>query len=378
MPTCQQLTNAALRNHSRGKSGRSQRRLLNRFSWKDDTPPREQGVSVVIPVFGSACQHSLEESLKSLAEQSCDPEVVVSEQVCGNSPRFEEISGDLGARHICDEIRGEQGGPYWNDGRARNMGLLAATRSHVYFTDADIVFPLPTFLDELLSMALESEELCFRWPPMKHLPSVGGGDSPSPEADSLNVERLRQVGNWIVCKPDHEALVRSKDFREIVDDRGKWFIIDSADLAAYDSEHDRWSGWEPLIWLSCRHDGAVFASHRQLQVVAGYSERYRVWGGDDADLQWKLGQLFCMVDLDNSENLFVLHLDHERPWYSSYLFERNKLIARNRREASVWGAILDDLSSGESLFARTLREKWSITIEAMPRLREKLTERSSL
>ncbi|MFT4308623.1 MAG: galactosyltransferase-related protein [Candidatus Woesearchaeota archaeon] len=92
--------------------------------------------------------------------------------------------------------------------------------------------------------------------------------------------------------------------------------------------------------------GGTFASARELRAVAGYSERYQVWGFEDADLQWKLDEAFGTNGIPDKERLRVLHLDHPKGYFDINASEQNKSILAERKRRGIAYAVAEDTQRG--------------------------------
>ena len=321
-------------------------------------------VSVVMSVYGDFSTSRLEAVLASLGGQECVAETIVAEQLFeGQRARAGEAAADFGAIHVLDVLKKPVQGPLNNNpGRARNAGIRASSSEWLYLSDADVVFPGNSFFRALLEASTQVPDAVWMRPAAVHVPEQAQRESAT-SLRNLPSELPRPLPFFWPPLDGDEVPVTTLH-------RGKRYAARSADFASLQSDRERWAGFEPLVWQSRQHDGGIFCRRALVQVVAGYSEVFVRWGGEDADLQWKLSELFTPVSLAAFEGLFVYHLDHPRSWVDRISWERNRLLLEKRTNRGVLASIIDDVLTGLGPYHAELRESWRwpvpLSLEAEP------------
>ena len=291
-------------------------------------------VSVIVPFYGSFDKRRLELTLESIrAQKEVNIEIVVSEQ--GTKPVFESVKN---IEHIfsCCKLS-----KYFNPGLIRNAGINISSGEFLYTNDADILFLDENYLSSLLDSLLQDENLVFYRPLMRRLPLD-------------NFEGF----NRVVLKTDIKKALSSLDYSQsflatidgkhrdlkIVVKRGeedydKIFTTSMNNFNKYLIDSSL-KGKEPIIWSENLHCGGNFLRRRHFDLVGGYCEEFVTWGCEDSDLQWKLGSYFKLKKVP--EQFEVLHLDHEKTYFSSEMWKRNEGICVKRRQRGVSSAIEED------------------------------------
>src|SRR5690606_33684880 len=90
------------------------------------------------------------------------------------------------------------------------------------------------------------------------------------------------------------------------------------------------------------HGGGILMRREQFDLIGGYCEQYSAWGCHDADIQWKLRNIFELEQFPYETNFEVLHLDHERDYFNQYMWQVNRSIQKRRKDVGVIDAIMED------------------------------------
>lgn len=351
---------AAVQRLRRERAGSPGRRFAEMLRFDEDAGGDAELLSIVVPVFGDGGTGALEACLAGLrAQRGVRIEVVLAEQTFGEA-RHAALAARFGAVHAVDRVDPAEHGEHPNLGRVRNAALAAASGAFVYMADGDVLYPDPNYFATLVAVASRFPDLVLIRPRMAHLVRTEG-----------QAEACRAYADdpaWPPPGVEHPAPLV---YRAGPEEGDGWLEINRGGkrhLVAVEALHEYGrrpaAGWEPRFLQACTHDGAVLARRTHFDAVAGYAECFFHWGGDDVDLQWKLGELFCVVALEKMEGVEVVHVDHERGWYDRLLWERNRLLRERRHAAGVLGTLVSDLLEGTSSYVTHLRARTRLHIGA--------------
>lgn len=321
----------------------------------------ENLLSVIVPVYGNVNVDHLEACLLSLKRQrGVSLEIVLAEQTF-DTEKYKSLAEKYAILYISDHLDENLSGRHFNSGRIRNVAIHKSNGQFVYASDSDILYYDPDYMAKIIRALCVSPYLVFEWPRMKHLVLEG---------QQGFYERFKETLIWNQIVPDlvshGEWMYSYKDcppfqFREI-EYSGRPMILREADFKVYIHNPGASAGWEQRWMLALRHDGAIAARRSQIDAVGGYAESFYQWGYEDYDLQWKLGELFCLVPLENYPEFEVIHLDHEKGWFDKLLFERNGFLHWKRRERTIAGAIIADVLENESPYGLELKKRWRVDL----------------
>ena len=101
-------------------------------------------------------------------------------------------------------------------------------------------------------------------------------------------------------------------------------------------------------WSGTVEDSAgVQMVRNSLEPIWGEGE---TWGFEDVDLQWKLAQVGPLDSIPAEIQLQVIHLDHDKPYYSIADNRRNKRLCLERQAAGIDVVIAQDRRVARSAF----------------------------
>jgi len=317
-------------------------------------------VTVIITVFGAPDERALRTALKSIAlQRSIRIDPVIVEQVHESAPAYENLARSIGARHIVDAVPRDASDGRFIIARARNAGIAAALGRFIYFSDADVILADPTYLARLVELMRLHEDLVLVTPRNKHLlreTQAAACDHFLAEGswDTGGMERIgHHALRWVGI--DHAGAAGPRPEIVEVALAGVPCIVRKPALDAYAADPAKWRGREPMIWNLIVHHGALMARKRHLDLVGGYAECFVGWGLEDDDMLWKLSELFLVASVARLPDVAVVHLEHERSWFDPLLWQRNKLVADDRRRAGILDTIISDILTGASPHADRLR-----------------------
>ena len=95
--------------------------------------------------------------------------------------------------------------------------------------------------------------------------------------------------------------------------------------------------------------------------VGGYCETFLGWGGEDSDVKWKLMSVANSCSLFNNTEIALVHVNHEKPYYSKLQYENNKKISEERQKNNVANAIYQDVFRTDSLLTQFIKTSYRIT-----------------
>ena len=294
-------------------------------------------ISVIIPIYGNFCIDRLMICIDSLKSQKENVEIIVSEQ--GENSRLENrLNPDI--KHIFSPLKSEAEEVY--SGKIRNIGIRESKGEFIYTNDADIIFPNSDYFNIIKNILTKNDKLIIHKPLMRRL-IIDNFNEFSNLRENLGfsgaINKLDFNQKYITTTDKIERklkiIKKSSDYEKIFTCSWQKFIRYSADKNL--------KGLEPTIWKENLHAGGNFFRKKHFELVGGYCERYSNWGREDSDLQWKLGELYNLEFFPKNENLEVIHLDHELPYFSKEKWQNNEIISHKRVELGAYNAILEDL-----------------------------------
>ncbi|NCN98906.1 hypothetical protein COY00_03090 [Candidatus Pacearchaeota archaeon CG_4_10_14_0_2_um_filter_35_33] len=279
-------------------------------------------VSVIVPFYGTSQIQRLELVAKSiLSQEGVNVDFVVAG--LDNTPRISHISDLL--KHPRESIPN-----IVRTGGIINNRLRLAKGEFIYVTDADVLLPNQHYLERLVQESV-ANEVSLKRPPMRRL-LIQDFDWFYSEVSLKGLENsvasLDNSQEYIVKPRETEKPTRI--FPKFESGRQKVFIASESDFQKYVSD-ERNRGLEPQYFNQDRHCGAVFATKDSIERIGGYHERFISWGVWDADIQWKLENQTGMKLIPNREEFTVIHLDHEKGYFSKPKWEHDKKLQEKRR-----------------------------------------------
>jgi len=295
-------------------------------------------VSVIVPLFGDFDRTRFYLALQSLGNQKgIDLEVVIAEQ--SGSPSIDVSQLEINVKYLHVPSNNLVDGKYFRPGFVRNLAAKNSNGEYLYNTDGDIIFTNPNFLVNSLRIFKTG---LYR-PPMRRLPLEN--------FQEFFEENMKNgLGNAIAnLSIEHPYLATSKKnpikmkvFEKHEEERKKIFLYTEGDHKKYLSDPSN-KGKEPVFSTLHTHAGAILMKREHFEIVGGYCEQFAGWGCHDADLQWKLREIFKIEEFPNDSKFEVLHLDHERSYFSKERLSKNIEIQNRRRTQGIIKSIEEDL-----------------------------------
>lgn len=276
-------------------------------------------ISVILAVYNRFDEARLLHAIASLLAQE-HVELDVSLAESNSEPALAQRMSDLGVRYVFTPA-----GARIRPGYLRNLALSLATGEYIYSTDADIALPTD-FIAHLVSLGPGA------WihPPKRRLPKAQFGAFEAHVAANGLSNTFRSLG----ADRFFATLAAPVPYR-LSENGGKHYTCTASDYELWRSA-GRPRGHGPVYWDSTRHRGGTFAPRADWIAAGGYSDVYCTWGYEDADLQWKLGLDGPLAEMPDDDRFRVLHLDHEKTYFSAtdnlenkYRFEARRLAPRD-------------------------------------------------
>jgi len=228
-------------------------------------------------------------------------------------------------------------------GAVINNGIRLATGDFIYISDADILFPNSHYLERLVQELNLGNGTSLKRPPMKRL-LIKDFDWFYSIAISQGLNQsLRELdfAEDYVVKPIGTKRVM-RVFPKVENGKEKVFIASEDEFNEYVSDKSN-KGSEPRYFNQDRHCGTVFASTEEIVNVGGYHEGFISWGVWDADVQWKLENQTGMKPIPNGKEFEVIHLDHEKGYFSKLKWEYDRKLQEKRRELGFEACVEEDV-----------------------------------
>ncbi len=293
-------------------------------------------VSIVIPFYGNSQSKQLYLVTESmLSQKGIKTDLILSGiNIATKVERLEDLS-----KHPIEVVP-----EIIRTGAVINNGLRKSSGEYIYVTDADILLPNSNYLENLLKYS-KKVGTSFKRPPMRRL-----------LVDDFNwiYELFKSKGlNFALDKLDYsqDYVVKPKgvdrsmrSFHKFENGRNKIFIASEKDFQEYVSNESN-KGSEPRYFNQDRHCGGVFAPRSSFMQVGGYHEGFISWGVWDADIQWKLEKRYGMETIPNTNKFEVVHLDHERGYFSRKKWAHDKNLQDKRRKNGYKNCIREDLKT---------------------------------
>ena len=302
--------------------------------------------SIVIPVYGSFDYRRALLTIESAKkQQNVNVEIVVCEQ--GGIPKLKEKLDSstkyIFSRHLASPTLSD-----FRPGLVRNLAVSISTGEFLYTNDADILFMNPNYIKQLMEMLKKDPLLSLQRPARRNLIKTGFNEF----LERVNLFGINEAINSLDLKQDYIATTDGKQLElKVVTKKTEYektFIALIDDFEKYTRDACL-KGREPTIWLEDRHAGGNFIRRQHFDLVGGYCEAFINWGCEDADLQWKLSQIFRMQLFPKVSCLEVLHLDHDREYFSARMWKRNEELLAERKQKRIWKVINEDLRTNIGL-----------------------------
>lgn len=267
-------------------------------------------ISVVYIIYQMQVPSDFAQVLKSAMRQTIKPEIIVCEQNTDHTHWLKEFCIANGIKYVWEpELISNRG----NMGMLKNIGIKLSTKKYIYFSDTDIIFLRDTYLETIVDHFEVSAQKILVRPPMLRLL----------EGKEEMFEFLDNNGEIVIDNCNRNCFVR----------------FNGGNLRAAGGEHYRFYNNLPHVryddgtaWQLTYHSGGIAAETELVRKIGGYCTKYRGWGLDDIDLQWKLNETYgARSVLESIGALYVLHLEHpSRCNDEQYHSNRNEFDKRRR------------------------------------------------
>ncbi len=298
-------------------------------------------ISVIIPLFGEFDRKRVQLSLDSLFwQKGVDLEIVLAQQSNPLLPILASVVETVPSFIPHQPITSD----YFIPGKIRNVAIRNSTGEFIYNSDGDIIFTNPYFFRDILSLG--KTPICR--PPMRRLP-IENFDEFATVMNNTNLQTA--LGELDVSNPyiatTHKNPIKMKVFRTKEKEKHKVFLYTEPDHNIYKTNPLN-QGKEPVFSTLNVHAGGTLMKRREFEYVGGFCESFIGWGCHDADIQWKLGEVYGAEQFSERREFEVLHLDHARQYFSQERWLKNREIQKRRRQEGVLVAILDDFSKNDN------------------------------
>ena len=295
-------------------------------------------VSVIVPFYGTTHSQRLELTTDSILSQR---RINVDFIVAGSN-----YATRVSTIRDLENHPKEESPDIVRMGKIINNGIRSARGDFTYISDADILLHNKEYLENLVQEALSSGKSLKR-PPMRRLflqDFKWFYQNISLRGLEEAIQRL-DLSQDYVAKPS-QASRPMRIFPKFENGRQKLFIASESDFKDYLS-NEKNKGSEPVYFNQDRHCGAVFALTEELIKIGGYHEGFTSWGVWDADVQWKLENQTGMRLIPSGKEFEVIHLDHQRGYFSKSKWEHDRKLQERRRAMGAKDCIERD---GEDYF----------------------------
>ncbi len=289
----------------------------------------EDLVSIAVPFYGQFARDRLAIALDSYRlQKEVVLEVVLAE--CSDKPSFtsKDFLPNVKYFHLPMESLVE--GDFFKPGKVRNFAVKNCKGKFIYSNDGDILFQDKYFLrDSLKLLSLSKGKILLR-PPMRRLP-LECFEEFNKVFHQQNLEfalsKLDKTQDYIATIGPNK--IKMKVFKKFESGREKTFLYTETDHKKY--REDAEMGKEPVYSTLETHAGGTLMLKSQFDQVGGFCLEYAGWGCQDADLQWKLKEVFGTLQFPKNNVFEVLHLDHPKGYFSRDRWTKNREIQQRRK-----------------------------------------------
>jgi len=289
----------------------------------------KKSISVIFPVYNNFDYKRLIMSVKSaLCQKGINVEAVVVES--NLEPTLEHLKNINNIKYVFlphDISINEK----YNTGLIRNYGVAASSCDILYLTDADIVFTRDKYLKNVVHELCKSENLILYKPFMRRLliefidefwnkcEEIGVSDA----IKTLNISQ-EYVATMRDCQ---RPMVVSDTYRG--GNEGRW-TCSFKDIINKSKANNLYS--YSTLYYSVRHYGGTILRKKHFYEIGGFSSEFYGWGSEDYDLHWKLSEKFNLDFLKEGLDFEVIHLDHDKPYFTNDIWRDNKHKERIRKK----------------------------------------------
>jgi|GEM_PF-4189349 glycosyltransferase involved in cell wall biosynthesis len=301
-------------------------------------------LSVIIPAFGQINPNSLYLSILGSKNQSFPTEVIVIEEYLSEN-RYSFIAEQLSVKYVSYKIQDS-----FNIARARNHGISESTGKYLLMHDADIVFSDSLFVEKAIRKLHSKNNEFLVSPKLQHIQKceidLWKEDAENHNNDPFHfLNGCSTYDDFIITTlpiDENDFVVTPHPYNESKRDR--LYVAIKELFEKYKCDPTSFKGSEPLIFTPCLAKGFVLCLREQADAVGLYSEGFSQWGGEDGDFKWKLSHLFESTMLSD---LSEIHLDHDRPYFTPEVYEKNKIFSKARRQDGFKAVLQNDKLKAE-------------------------------
>jgi len=301
-------------------------------------------ISVIVPIFGNFDRKRVNLTLQSLTKQKeVDLEIVVAEQSSKPLINISQIN-NFNVKYVHLPPYNLADNRYFRPGFVRNVAARNSSGEYLYNTDGDVILINPLFL----ANALETFKTGLYRPIMRRLPLENFHEF----YEQSEMEGLEKaISNLNMDQPylatSKKNPIKMRVFEKEESGKRKIFLYTEGDHKKYLSDPSN-KGKEPIFSTLNTHAGAILMRRDHFEDVGGYCVQFAGWGCHDADLQWKLRESFSIEQFPHDYRFEVLHLDHERNYFSHERWMKNREIQKRRRVQGVIKSVEEDLQQNVS------------------------------
>lgn len=283
-------------------------------------------ISVVYIIYNMKVSKDIVFVLDSAKRQTAEPEILICEQNPEKTAWLEEYCHDTNICYFWEETKINVG----NMGLLKNRCILSVKTRYIYFSDTDIIFLQPDYLEKLERyMELSGQTILVR-APMKRL--IRGKEDLFKALDLNSPIRIENSLN--------RCFVYFVDGKIVGAEYERYKYINNLPHVQLEATGD---------WQLAYHSGGVAADTKRIRDVGGYSMDYYGWGMDDIDLQWKLNETFGARAIDDCvSGLSVLHIEHPSRCEEKR-YQLNRTVFKDRVNRGLMNAIKEDIEKYEEL-----------------------------
>jgi len=290
-------------------------------------------VSFIIPFYGTSHSQRLELAIESIfAQKGVNIDLIVAGLSHATKIDNNEGLENYPKKEMPDIAK---------MGKVLNRGLSLAGGNFTYISDADVLLYNRNYLSNLVQELL-SQRKSLKRPPMRRLllqDFEWFHQNVSLEGLENSVSELDFSQDYIVKPKNSNRQIRI--FPKFENNRQKIFIASELDFQDYISSKDN-EGKEPAFFNQDRHCGTIFSLTEELLKIGGYHEGFISWGVWDADMQWKLENQTGIRLIPPGKKFEVIHLDHQRGYFSKSKWEHDKILQGMRRSIGAEECIKKD------------------------------------